>query len=607
MPSLDEVGIRLKATGGDETVRDLRAVRRETAALGSDVRGVADPANARGIGDIGGRFAALRGELGGVHSGLLSASSSLQTFTTRGIIGLGAMSAAAVGFGLKSASEFEQSQIAFGTLLGSMEQGEGLFTRLQEFNLQTPFELPDLTGATQQLLQYGFTGEQAFNVIRTASDVAATSGVRANENLGRITYALGQIRNQGTLRADDIRQLSDAGFPALKLLSEVSGLTGQEIRKNLESGLDPQIALDFLAAVETGQAQAFAHVRGGAAAQARTLSGIYSNLKDTVQVSLAEAVKPLAKGLADDVPALGVALGELISTVVPPIGELVGVLAKGAPDGIRLMTPALVDLADASLLLVTEVSPMMPELIGLFADFLGLLPELLEIGTDLLPVVGGLVDVFGAFLDLPFGHELAGALLVSLLGYRALTGVAGIITGIAGAIDVLTAAQTRNATAPGGIAGAAAGGKAGSGGKVTRGVGGALAVVPGVGLFASGLDDPGYGGTAKMVGGGALTGAGVGFMVGGPPGAAIGGGIGAVGGAATSIGQDVYRYVNRQEGVEGQLAPGVPKPQALHGVPVQRVTNVGGVVVNNPATELDVARAVQDGIREYEDERDRRG
>jgi tape measure domain-containing protein len=590
MPSLDEVGVRLTAKD-DGATRNIRQVRQEVAGVARAAREVGAPEVGRGIGDIGGRFTALRGELGGVHSGLLSASSSLQTFTTRGIIGLGAMSAAAIGFGLKSASGFEQSQIAFGTLLGSMEQGEGLFTRLQEFNLQTPFELPDLTGATQQLLQYGFAGDAAFSTIKTVSDVAATSGARAGENLGRITYALGQIRNQGTLRADDIRQLTDAGFPALNLLSEVSGLTGQEIRKNLETGLDPQIALDFLAAVETGQAESFARFRGGAEMQARTLSGIYSNLKDTVQVGLAEAVEPLAEGLADEVPALGIALGELISAVVPPIGELVGVLAKGAPDGIRLMTPALVDLADASLLLVTEVSPMMPELIGLFADFLELLPGIIEVGTDLLPIVGGMVEVFTDFLALPFGSELASGLLVALLGYRALTGVAAIITGVAAAIDVLTAAQTRNATAPGGIAGpAAAGAGAGRAARLGRGAGGGLLLGGGL------LMEPSLGGDAATIGGGALTGSMFG-PIGAGVGAAVGGGI---------VAGRRWAASDRENALA--LAPTVPASTGGSQVTYSQQTTLapGSVVVQNPTDNVEVAQAVQDGIRAFNEEQQRR-
>lgn len=593
MPSLDEVGVRLTAKD-DGATRTIRDVRREVEGVGKATKDVGAPEVGRGIGDLGGRFSALRGELGGVHSGLLSASSSLQTFTTRGILGLGALSATAVGFGLKSASGFEQSQIAFGTLLGSMEQGQGLFERLQQFNLQTPFELPDLTGATQQLLQYGFAGEEAFSTIKTVSDIAATSGARANENLGRITYALGQIRNQGTLRADDIRQLTDAGFPALNLLSEVSGLTGQEIRKNLETGLDPKIAQDFLTAVETGQAQTFARFRGGAAAQARTLSGIYSNFKDTIQVRLAEAVNPLADGLADDVPQLAMALGDLIDAVVPPIGQLVGALAKGAPDGIRQLTPALVGLADASLLLVTEVGPMMPELIDLFADFLGLLPGILDVATDLLPILSGVVEVFSDFLALPFGSEAASVLLVTLLGYRALAGVAGAVVTFAAALDALTGAQTRNATAPGGAGAAGAAGAAGRGGG--RGARAGRGAAGGLLLGGALLMEPSLAGDATTVGGSALAGSAFG-VPGALVGAAVGGGV--------AVGRRLAAG-DRENALA--LAPSVPSGVGASQVTYSRETTVapGAVTVLNPTSNVDVAQAVQDGIRAYEDEQDRR-
>jgi tape measure domain-containing protein len=599
--SLDEVGVRL--TARDELTKTLREVRREANAMARELRDVGGTDVNRGVGDLGGRFSALRGELGGVHSALLSTSSALGTFVSRGALGLGALSAAAVGFGLRAASGFEQSEIAFGTLLGSMQQGEALFDRLQQFNLQTPFELPDLTGATQQLLQYGFTGEQAFSSIKSVADVAATSGVRAQENLGRITYALGQIRNQGTLRADDIRQLTDAGFPALQLLSEVSGLTGMEIRKNLETGLDPQIATNFLAAVETGQAQAFTRFRGGAAAQARTLSGIYSNLKDTVQIQLAENLNPLAGGLADDVPAIAASLGSLIDAVVPPLGDLVGMLAKGAPDGIRQITPALVDLAEASVLLVTEVGPLMPELIGAFTDFLELLPDLLAVATDLLPIVGGMARAFSDFLDLPFGSDAAAVLLTTLLGYRALTSVAGIITGISDAMNAFNGA--------GGD-----GGPDGAGGDRRGGtpllVGGAR-LAGAAGLAALGLQLAEGAQTALSSDGrsqrdiieanqfargerGALSGVNS-FLT-----SALSSGLGGlplIGGSIRSqLGADA----------EGQFRPSTAALRTTGGgTVVHSRTSVGDINVINPSSDVDVKRAIREALEDAESERDLRG
>jgi tape measure domain-containing protein len=599
VPSLDEVGVRLTARD-DGATRKTRELRQEVQGVARAAREVGAPEVGRGIDGLGGSFGGLSRQLGGVHSGLLSVSSSLQTFTTRGLLGLGAMSAAAVGFGLKAASGFEQSEIAFGTLLGSMELGEVMLGRLQDFNLSTPFELPGLANATQQLLLYGYAGEQAFNTVKTVSDIAASSGPRMEESLGRMTLALGQIRAKGVVQGEELRQLTEAGFPALELLTELTGRTGPELRKAMETGLDPQIAADFLSAVETGQASTFARFRGGAEAQAKTLAGVASNLKDTLQIGLAGQTQPLADTLVGNMPELQTAVTGLITATMPGLTELLSTLVEGAPGAIRLFTPVLGDLTTGMADFFAEVGPHMPEILDLMGDLLSLLPELVEIGAELIPIVGGMVDVFGEFLDLPFGHELAGALLVSLLGYRALTGVAGIITGIAGAIDVLTAAQTRNAMAPDALP---RGKKPKS--PLLVGAGGALLGLTGVVGAALSLNDVydeglGWGNGLTTVAGFTAAGAGAGLLGGPfapvtvPAGAAIGAGAGAVTVGATEI----LRRVNE---------PSVPAGASM-GAGAPRVTNNNlKVDVHNPTSDVDVTRALQAALDENQAERDLRG
>jgi tape measure domain-containing protein len=593
--SLDEVGVRLKATGRAETTRDIREVRREIEGVQRAAKGVGDREVARGLGDLGGVFGGLSQQVGGVHSSLLSASSTMQTFITRGTLGLGALAATAVGFGLKAASGFEQSEIAFGTLLGSMEHGEDMLRRLQEFNLQTPFELPGLAGATQQLLLYGYAGEQAFQTVKTVSDIAASSGPRMTESLGRMTLALGQIRAKGVVQGEELRQLTEAGFPALELLTELTGRTGPELRKAMETGLDPQIAQDFLAAVETGQAQTFARFRGGAAAQAKTLAGVVSNLKDTLQIGLAGETQPLADALVGNMPALQESIAGLISAAMPGLTELLSTLAEGAPGTITAFTPVLGQLTTGLADLAAEIGPHMPEIIDLMADFLGLFPELIELGIDLIPVLGGMVDVFGDFLDLPFGSEMAGMLLVTLLGYRALTGVAGIITGIAGAIDVLTGAQARNAAVAGGP-GAVGAGRGGRFARVGAGVAGGLGVAGTAYGVAAGADSGLGWNSLGTVGSGALTGAAIGSVVpvvGTGIGAALGAGIAGVG----VLGAEVYR----------QQSATVPAAARSGGTVVHSRTQVGDVIVNNPTSNVDVKRAIREAIEEAESEKQLRG
>jgi tape measure domain-containing protein len=459
MASLDEVGVRLKTTGRAETVRDLAAVRREAAGLASDVRRVGDPASARGIDDLGGSFGGLSRQLGGVHSSLLGVSSALGTMLTRGSILLGGLGVAAVGFGLKTAAGFEQSEIAMGTLLGSMQEGEALFGRLQAANLKTPFGLADLSGATQTLLNFGVAGDSVLKTVTAIGDLASTAQDPTGA-LQAISYAYGQINSSARVNAQDLNQLVQAGIPAYQVLAEAFGKTVSEIKSDLDSGVDfdPATFLSRLTSLDG----ALAARRGAAERQSKTLLGQASNLKDVLSTGLATETQPFADQLAKQMPQISDALGDLITAVMPGLTELGGTLASGLPSAIGAATPALSRLTGGMADLAQELGPHMPEILDLFGDLLGLLPEMVELGAELVPVIGSVVDVFGDFLDLPWGHEAAGALLGVLLGYRALTGVADIIRNTASAIDTLTGAQRRNALVPDAV-GAPAGRKGGKG------------------------------------------------------------------------------------------------------------------------------------------------
>jgi tape measure domain-containing protein len=591
--SLEEVGVHL--TTRDDATPKVQRFRRELKDLKRDAE-----AGGRGLRDTSRSAGDLTGALGGLNSGLTRVSTTLGQVTVtaarRGALALSALGAAAVGFGLRSASSFEQSEIAFGTLLGSMEQGEGMLKRLQEFNLSTPFELPGLAGATQQLLLYGYAGEQAFNTVKTVSDIAASSGPRMEESLGRMTLALGQIRAKGVVQGEELRQLTEAGFPALELLTELTGRTGPELRKAMETGLDPQIATDFLAAVESGQARTFARFRGGAEAQARTLAGVVSNLKDTINVRLAQESKPLAEQLVGNMPALQASIDGLITTVMPGLTGLVGVVAAEAPGAIRRMTPALGELTENLGDLARTGAEHLPEFLGFASDLIGL-------GADLVPVVGDVVDVFGDFLDLPWGHEAAATLLGVLLGYRALSGVATAVTTFAGALDALTAAQARNAGV-GGVTAVAGGGRTG----VARTVAGATVVGAGALTSAAGAQNVyeeglSWGNVAAGVGGGAATGAAVGLLGGpfAPVSVPVGSALGAAVGGVGVLGAEVFRRYNANEAR-------IPTAAAAAAAPISYQSSYGDIRIDatGASSDVDVVRAVKEALREVEHDQLRR-
>ena len=66
--------------------------------------------------------------------------------------------AAAAGAGIKAvtaAADFEQTKVAFTTLIGDAAKAEATLAKLRELGAQTPFEFPELADAGRKLIAFG--------------------------------------------------------------------------------------------------------------------------------------------------------------------------------------------------------------------------------------------------------------------------------------------------------------------------------------------------------------------------------------------------------------------------------------------------------------------
>lgn len=551
---------------------------------------------------LGRQFSGVNSTLSSMSSGLLNLG---QQATVSAAKGFGFLTAAIGVFGIKSAASFEQSKIAFGTLLESADKGKALFSELQQFNIESPFNLTNIAAATQTLLQFGFTGDNVVATLKSIANVAALSGPQADDNLGRIALALGQIRSAGVLRAQDLNQLVQAGFPAYALLTQVTGQTTAELRKQMESGLTLP-AQDYIDALNKGTG-VLAKYQSGALQMSNTLKGQWSSLRDAAQVTLADAFAPLSHSLVSTMAGLRTKLPTIVGQIAPGVSKLLTGLVNGAVaalpgalkvlaalfDGInRLMDaakPALVGMAPLSDQLATGIGkfvdklvPVMPDLAAGFIGLVRVLPDLVTMLGDLILLTKPLLDFGAQLLGMEGGRQVMAGLLVALLGYRALVGIVGPIIAASKALWGLAAAQS--------AAGAAGGaGRLGGLGKVGAGLG---IVGGGAGIVASSASASGNGLSAgNLLGGaasGALLGASVGSVV---PG--VGTAVGAVaGGAAGSIAVLAGDIIHRRSAA----AP-----------PSGHKTEIGQVNVYNPQTDVDVIRAIDEAQRRQQVRQSERG
>ena len=157
--------------------------------------------------------------------------SSLGNTMRRAVYGAAAFGGGRWAYNIVAGSE--QAEIGISTLTGSAEEAQSVMAQLRELDRNAPlFGMRNLAPAAQQLLAYGFA----------AKDVVGTLGLLQDASQGRtmnlemLTRNIGQIQSLGRAQGDELRSLSDAGVPALRILGNQWGKTTLEVQKMVEAG-----------------------------------------------------------------------------------------------------------------------------------------------------------------------------------------------------------------------------------------------------------------------------------------------------------------------------------------------------------------------------------
>jgi len=217
--------------------------------------------------------------------------------------------AAAMGVGVKavnSAADFEQTKVAFSTLIGDAGKAEQTLAKLRQLGAETPFEFPELADAGRKLIAFGESADTVPETLRRIGDVSA--GVQAPIN--EIAEVYGKARVQGRLFAEDVNQLTGRGIPVIGELAKQFGVNESQVRKLVESGQVgfPQIEKAFINMTSTGGKFA-----GMMETQSKTTKGLFSTLKDSVNEVFLSLGQPINDAIR---PLVAEAIG-LVSTLAP--------------------------------------------------------------------------------------------------------------------------------------------------------------------------------------------------------------------------------------------------------------------------------------------------
>ena len=91
------------------------------------------------------------------------------------IAGVSAALGAGAVAGVKYNATIEQYETSFEVMPGSAEKAAEVVERLKKIGAETPFELPELADATQLLMNYGFTADEAIDRMMMLGDISQGS------------------------------------------------------------------------------------------------------------------------------------------------------------------------------------------------------------------------------------------------------------------------------------------------------------------------------------------------------------------------------------------------------------------------------------------------
>jgi len=327
---------------------DITALRRGLAGA-SDL--VAASAKRMGRISASGLAGIGRGGAAALQKGFAVAGTALKAAVGGALAG----GAAAAGIAVKSvmaAADFEQTKVAFTTLIGDAAKAEETLAQLHQLGAETPFEFPELADAGRKLIAFGEGADTVADTLRRIGDISA--GVQAPIN--EIAELYGKARVQGRLFGEDINQLTNRGIPIIQELAKQFGVSDSQVKKLVADGKVgfPQVEQAFISLTSEGGKFA-----GMMEAQSKTTSGLFSTLKDGFnEVLLAlgtpinDAIRPLVEqaiGLVQKLTPLAAEAGKRVKEAVMFViaafksGKILDLLTSGLKLAFAVGVNALVN------------------------------------------------------------------------------------------------------------------------------------------------------------------------------------------------------------------------------------------------------------------------
>lgn len=198
---------------------------------------------------------------------------------------------AAIGLkSVQTASQLEQMDIAFTTILRDGGKAQVLMKEIFDFVKETPFQIKDVQKNAQLLLGMGIEAKKLIPTLNAMGNVSAGLSVP----LERIALNFGQVRAQGKLTGPELRDFARAGVPIIRKLAEGLGVAESQVRDLVSKGVVSFKDVEKAFFDMSKEGGIFFNLMKK---QSKTTAGLWSNLMDAVTLAGAELGREIIRVL----------------------------------------------------------------------------------------------------------------------------------------------------------------------------------------------------------------------------------------------------------------------------------------------------------------------
>lgn len=237
-----------------------------------------------------------------------------------------------IGTMIQTRGEFQQTEMAFDTMLGDTQKSQELVTQLINTAAKTPFDMQGITNGAKQLLAYGTSADEVNDTLVRLGDIAAGLSLP----LGDLVYLYGTTMTQGRMYTQDLRQFMGRGIPLAAELAKQFGVAESQVGKLVTDG---KVGADQVKKAIESMTSEGGRFGGLMEKQAATFVGRISNIEDAVSQMFNEMGKSQEGVINEGIDLVGnlvenwQTVGKVILTAIAAVGTYKASLIAAA--GIR--------------------------------------------------------------------------------------------------------------------------------------------------------------------------------------------------------------------------------------------------------------------------------